>query len=151
VKNSDRVQSSLMYHALAAVYACMILFLPAGIAGAETLVRGSIGTDTVWSAGGSPYTLTGDVTVPAETSLTIDSGVTVNMDGYNIAVEGVLHARGTVFHLSGMKTAANMSTITITAGGSADFDTVTADGKDYIVVQAGATVHVSAPAEESHE
>mgnify|MGYP001560025290 FL=1 len=144
-RNSDAFHSNLTYYAFLWIFSFTLLLIPAGIAGAETFVSGTISTDTIWLASGSPYTLTGDITVAAETSLTIDSGVTVNMNDYNIDIEGTFHATGTTFHLARSETEGNLSMIIIKASGRANFDNITADGKDYIIVQAGATINVSAP------
>ncbi len=52
------------------------VLLAAGAASAGT-VQGTLGGDTTWTVANSPYTLTGDVIVPAGVSLTIESGVQV--------------------------------------------------------------------------
>ena len=51
--------------------------LSAATAHAATTVGGTLDTDTVWSADGSPYLLTDNVTVPDGVDLTIGPGVTV--------------------------------------------------------------------------
>lgn len=49
-----------------------------------------------WTLSGSPYNVTGDITVPDGETLIIDPGVTVNFQGYFIfAVQGRLLATGT--------------------------------------------------------
>jgi MYXO-CTERM domain-containing protein len=52
------------------------VLLVAGAASAGT-VQGSLVTDTTWTVAGGPYTLTGDVTVPAGVTLTVEPGVQV--------------------------------------------------------------------------
>src|SRR5690349_19279167 len=52
------------------------VLLAAGAASAGT-VQGTLGGDTTWTVANSPYTLTGDVIVPAGVTLTIESGVQV--------------------------------------------------------------------------
>lgn len=48
-----------------------------------------------WSAAQSPYAISGDLTVAAEKSLTIEPGVEIKFDGhYKLYVEGTLLARG---------------------------------------------------------
>jgi hypothetical protein len=61
-----------------------------------TNVSGTISQDTIWTATGSPYILTGSIRVLAGIVLTIEPGVTVQSDaGHDIGVEGVLNAVGT--------------------------------------------------------
>jgi parallel beta-helix repeat protein len=60
---------------------------------AGTSVTGIIKTDTIWNKANSPYSLTGPVAVATGTTLTIDSGVTVNINNY-ILVNGTLRAIG---------------------------------------------------------
>ena len=61
-----------------------------------TPVSGAITTDTTWSAADSPYVLTGNVTVRAGVTLTIEPGVVVLAnDGVSLTVNGRLLAEGT--------------------------------------------------------
>jgi len=61
-----------------------------------TNVSGPIVIDTIWDLGGSPYIVTGDVTVLSGVTLTIEPGVIVKFDGfYSISVNGTLIAIGT--------------------------------------------------------
>ncbi|AKJ02076.1 Putative immunogloblin [Archangium gephyra] len=55
----------------------MVMLLAAGAASAGTPVQGALVGDTTWTAAGSPYTMTGDVTVPSWATLTIEPGVQV--------------------------------------------------------------------------
>ncbi len=55
---------------------------------------GIIGSDTTWTKASSPYTLSGPVAVNNGVTLTIESGVTVNLGTYYIQVNGTLTARG---------------------------------------------------------
>ncbi len=50
---------------------------PALVAG--TLVSGTFDTDVTWTKSGSPYILTGDVTINGPHTLTIEAGVTVSL------------------------------------------------------------------------
>lgn len=55
----------------------------------------SINSDTTWS---SDFTLTGPTVVNPGVTLTINSGVTVNLNGYTLLVNGTLKAYGTTAH-----------------------------------------------------
>jgi hypothetical protein len=65
-----------------------------GTVQAATDVSGIISSDTTWTKAGSPYSLTGPVGVSEEANLTIEAGVTVNLNSYYIQVNGTLSARG---------------------------------------------------------
>lgn len=60
-----------------------------------TNVTGIINSDTTWTQANSPYTLTGNVLVNNGVTLTIQAGVTVNMDVNSLQVNGTLVAIGT--------------------------------------------------------
>jgi hypothetical protein len=62
---------------------------------AATQVNGIISQGTVWTKADSPYNLTGNVLVNTGAILTIEPGVTVNLNEYYIQVNGTLTARGT--------------------------------------------------------
>src|SRR6058998_1610485 len=63
---------------------------------ADTNVSGSIASNTTWTVSGSPYIVTGDVTVNSNVTLTIDPGVTVKFNsGRQLSVNGTLTAVGT--------------------------------------------------------
>ena len=60
---------------------------------AQTSVSGPITSDTTWDIGGSPYTVTGSVTVNEGVTLTIDPGVTVEFSlATELSVLGTLAA-----------------------------------------------------------
>jgi parallel beta-helix repeat protein len=65
------------------------------IARAATNVSGIISSDATWTKSNSPYSLTGNVLVSNGVTLTVEPGVTVNLEGYYIMVNGTLRARGT--------------------------------------------------------
>jgi len=61
---------------------------------AQTSVSGN--QNGTWNAAGSPYLVTGDITVQTGRTLTIEPGVEVNFQGfYRLKVEGTLLAEGT--------------------------------------------------------
>jgi len=53
-----------------------------------------IGSDTTWTKADSPHDLTGPLLVTNGATLTIEAGVTVNLNSYDIRVEGTLRAVG---------------------------------------------------------
>jgi len=65
-----------------------------GLVQASAAVSGIIGSDTTWTKADSPYSLTGNVLVPNEVTLTIEAGATVNLNEYYIMVNGTLRAQG---------------------------------------------------------
>jgi hypothetical protein len=73
------------------------LLLTCAVAGhADTLVSGNIGTNTTWTTAGSPYVMTGSVTVVQGFTLTIQPGVTVKAcNGCVLDDWGTLSAVGT--------------------------------------------------------
>lgn len=60
-------------------------------------VIGRITSDANWNSSNSPYSLTGPLDVASGVTLTIQPGVTVNLNNYYIQVDGTLVARGTSF------------------------------------------------------
>ncbi len=77
-----------------------ILFvaLAISVADATTNVSGTISKDSTWSLAGSPYMVTGSVTVGSGFTLTVDSGVTVLFQpGTNLYAYGNLQARQAIF------------------------------------------------------
>jgi len=61
---------------------------------AATSVSGSINSDTTWTKANSPYQITSWLTVGEGVTLTIEPGVTVDMNGWYMSVMGHLHAQG---------------------------------------------------------
>jgi parallel beta-helix repeat protein len=66
-----------------------------GNAQSGTNESGIIGSDTTWTKANSPYTLTGPVGIANGVTLTIESGVTVNLGSFYLEVNGTLNAQGT--------------------------------------------------------
>ena len=65
-------------------------------AGAETIINSFINSDLTLTAAGSPYTVTNDLLIVSNSTLTIDAGVTLFMPaGKSILVNGALVANGT--------------------------------------------------------
>jgi hypothetical protein len=75
---------------------CLTLVFVAnfGVVHAATDVSGIIGSDATWTKAGSPYSLTGNMLVGNGATLTIEAGVTVNLNDYYIMVNGTLRAIG---------------------------------------------------------
>jgi hypothetical protein len=110
--------STLMVSAL-----ILMSTLSFGTVKASTTVTGIINSDTTWTKANSPYNLTGNVLVNNEVTLTIQSGVSVNLNGYYIMVNGTLCARG----ISAEPIAINGGELTFTQF-SADWNESTATG-----------------------
>jgi hypothetical protein len=98
-------KAALIFTSLALSFSVLLLLL--GLPGATahpvyaaplapaTDVSGHITQDTTWDLAGSPYIVTGDVTVDAGFTLTIDPGVQVRFNGlYMLTVLGTLAAEG---------------------------------------------------------
>ncbi|MCA9246288.1 MAG: lamin tail domain-containing protein [Planctomycetales bacterium] len=66
--------------------------------GATTDVSGTLAADTLWRAADGPFRVTGNLTIPAGVTLTIESGTTVFFaDNTRMQVSGQLIAEGTEF------------------------------------------------------
>lgn len=76
---------------------CGLVFVNAinlGVVHASTEVTGIISSHTTWTKENSPYSITGPIVIVEGTILTIEPGVTVNLNSYYILVNGTLYARG---------------------------------------------------------
>jgi hypothetical protein len=83
------------------ILACAILILAVLISGLTLIsgvhastIFGPLTSDTTWTKADSPITFTGNVLVASNATLTIEPGVTVNFNQYNLQVNGTLIARG---------------------------------------------------------
>jgi hypothetical protein len=65
-----------------------------GVVKASTEVTGILSSDVVWTKANSPYSLTGPTLVKDGVTLTIEAGVTVYLNEYDLKVNGTLVARG---------------------------------------------------------
>jgi hypothetical protein len=90
-------KNHLMSVALVIVIVCA--FVLVGFTNFSTVqastITGVIDEDATWSKSNSPYVLTGPVRINSGVTLTIEAGVTVNLQSYYLLVEGTLMARGT--------------------------------------------------------
>ncbi|MBN1357416.1 right-handed parallel beta-helix repeat-containing protein [Candidatus Bathyarchaeota archaeon] len=68
---------------------------PIGTVQGYEAVRGIITSDTTWTKANSPYNLTGNIAIDEGVTLNIEAGVTINLNGYYIRVNGTLIAKGT--------------------------------------------------------
>lgn len=71
----------------------LVVFSPPASSGG-TNVGGLISSDTVWTKTGSPYSFTGSVGISQGVTLTVESGVTINLGSYSLRVDGTLTAKG---------------------------------------------------------
>jgi len=83
--------------------ALLLLFVISGFSLMENLsvnaqtgtpISGIINQNTIWTKANSPYSLTGPTAVNKGATLTIEAGVTVNLNSHYIQVNGTLIAKG---------------------------------------------------------
>ncbi|MGH2921405.1 MAG: DUF6531 domain-containing protein, partial [Gaiellaceae bacterium] len=88
---------SQAHHLVAATVLVALFALATPPVAGATNVSGTISTNTTWTAANSPYVMTGNVTVNAGVTLTIEPGVTVqgNVSTRSLTVNGSLSAAGT--------------------------------------------------------
>lgn len=65
-----------------------------GFVHASTEVIGIMNADTTWTKSNSPYNLTGNMAIEKGVTLTIEPGVTINLNNFYMQVNGTLIARG---------------------------------------------------------
>ncbi len=111
------------------------MFAGEGVARA-TSVSGTIASDQTWTLAGSPYVMTGDVTVAAGVTLTVQAGVSVQAAGADALAAGAspslveLNVNGTL-------------SVNGTTDNPVSFTSVSAAGRDDwygVVVAGGATI-----------
>ena len=85
---------SLLYLLLSPLPVCLPGFSLVSYASADTIPGGNV--SGTWYASSSPYYITGNITIPAGSALTIEPGVMVDFLGiYSFTVNGWLEAVGT--------------------------------------------------------
>ncbi len=92
-------------HLKPSVILALIISLPLCCSMAQTYVSGTYSSSTVWTAEGSPYILTGDITIGRESAssdatLRIEENVVVEMGPYSIKtyyLKGHINAAGATF------------------------------------------------------
>ncbi len=67
-----------------------------GEATAATKTAGPLNSDTAWTKTNSPYSLMGNIILRSISTLTIEPGATVNLNGYSLIINGTLDAQGTL-------------------------------------------------------
>jgi parallel beta-helix repeat protein len=79
-------------------YALLFVFLFVPVIFAQTNVSGSISSNTTWDVAGSPYIVTGNITVNNGVTLTVNSNVTVKFSSNtSMTVLGTLTAQSAIF------------------------------------------------------
>jgi parallel beta-helix repeat protein len=89
-----------------------------GKAQASTYVDGIINADTTWTEASSPYILNGQLTINSGVTLTIEAGTTINLNIYNMQIDGKLIAIGNNInhiYINGAKGTTSRQTVTIGA------------------------------------
>jgi hypothetical protein len=94
VKKSVVSQAVLLSALLCSVFVATPQFSTV-MAQSGTNVSGIISTDTMWTKAESPYNLAGPARVANGVTLTIEPGTTINLNGYDLEVNGTLVAVGT--------------------------------------------------------
>jgi hypothetical protein len=88
------MNKSLLLMLLIAVPLLLVTAANFGSAQTATQVGGLINSDTTWTQANSPYNLTSPVIISYGATLTVKPGVTVNLNGFNLQINGILYAQG---------------------------------------------------------
>ena len=117
---------------------CTIVF-------SQTPVSGNITVNTTWNSAGSPYIVTGNVTVNSGITLTIDPTVEVKFDdGRSLFVYGTVNATTATFTSNnGSPVPGIWNYLRFYSGSASTFSGCTIEYGDYIDVNSGATLTIN--------
>jgi hypothetical protein len=76
------------------LFSSVIFCVQVRLASASTSVTGIFTSDATWTPSGSPYILNGPTAVNKGVTLTIEPGVTVDINNFYLQVNGTLTAKG---------------------------------------------------------
>ena len=109
---------------------------------AQTNVSGTISADSTWNLAGSPYIVTGNLTVATTYTLTIDAGVEVKFDnGRSLYAYGHINATNTTFTSNDASPApGKWNYIWFYSGSTSTFTNCPIEYGQYVQVQAGASL-----------
>ena len=133
-----------MLRTLRCLIAILCVIVPYA-ATAQTSVSGTINT-TTWESSGSPYRVTGAITVPAGQTLTITEGVEVLFDAdVSFTVSGAMHVHGTEADSVrfDVGTASEWEGLTLSGGDSSsmEYTVITNANEDGFAEAGGVTVN----------
>ena len=125
----------------------LLLFVSLAISGIAycTDVSGNITVNTTWNLAGSPYVVTGNVTVNAGITLTIDPTVEVKFDnGRSLFSYGIINATSATFTSNdGSPAPGSWNYIEFYSGSTSTFSGCTFEYGRHIDVNSGATVTIN--------
>ena len=102
-----------------------------GTVQASTEVTGIVSSDTTWTKANSPYTLTGAIGILTGVTLTIEEGVTINLNNNYIQVNGTLTAKGSAtapIHFNDGSSPSSTSAAIVFTNSSNDWNEASANG-----------------------